>query len=183
MSFCGKINFASALAARAKSHTKNPMSRPRLMGLLLALITLLAYWPVARNSFVSYDDNDYVTENHIVQKGLTWPGVKWAFTTGYACNWHPVTWLSHMLDCEWFGLNAGAHHSVNLLFHAANAVLLFLLLLRLTQELWPSAFVAALFAWHPLHVESVAWISERKDVLAHSLRCCRCWPTCATRKV
>ena len=142
------------------------MSRPRLIGLLLALITLLAYLPVARNGFVNYDDNDYITENRVVQKGLTWAGVKWAFTTGHASNWHPVTWLSHMLDCEWFGLNAGAHHSVNLLFHAANAVLLFLLLFRLTQELWPSAFVAALFAWHPLHVESVAWISERKDVLS-----------------
>jgi protein O-mannosyl-transferase len=184
---------------RAKSHTKNPMSRlrgrsqncenqescpgnpgaafqrkhfgavkarPRLIGLLLALITLLAYWPVAHNGFVNYDDNDYVAENHVVQNGLTWAGVKWAFTTGFACNWHPVTWLSHMLDCGVFGLNAGAHHSVSLLFHTANAVLVFLLLLRLTQELWPSAFVAALFAWHPLHVESVAWVSERKDVLS-----------------
>jgi tetratricopeptide (TPR) repeat protein len=136
------------------------------MALLLALITLLVYWPVARDSFINYDDNDYVTENRAVQNGLTWAGVKWAFTTGHASNWHPVTWLSHMLDCELFGLNAGAHHSVNLLLHAANAVLLFLLLLRLTQELWPSLFVAALFAWHPLHVESVAWISERKDVLS-----------------
>ncbi len=136
------------------------------MALLLALITLLAYWPVARDSFINYDDNDYVTENRAVQNGLTRAGIKWAFTTGHAGNWHPVTWLSHMLDCELFGLNAGAQHSVNVLFHAANAVLLFLLLLRLTQELWPCLFVAALFAWHPLHVESVAWISERKDVLS-----------------
>jgi tetratricopeptide (TPR) repeat protein len=157
------------------------MSRPRLIGLLLALITLLAYLPVAHNGFLNYDDQVYVTENRVVQNGLTWAGVKWAFTTGHASNWHPVTWLSHMLDCEWFGLNAGAHHSVNLLLHSANAVLLFLLLLRLTSPrpgakagassppagaLWPSAFVAALFAWHPLHVESVAWISERKDVLS-----------------
>ena len=142
------------------------MSRPRLIALLLALITLLAYWPVAHNGFVNYDDNVYVTKNPVVQHGLTWAGVKWAFTTEHSGYWHPVTWLSHMLDCEWFGLNAGAHHSVNLLFHAANTVLLFLLLLRLTRELWPSAFVAALFAWHPLHVESVAWISERKDVLS-----------------
>ncbi len=149
-----------------RQHFGAAKARPRLIGLLLALITLLAYWPVARNGFVNYDDNDYVMENHVVQKGLTWAGVKWAFTTGYACNWHPVTWLSHMLDCEWFGLNAGAHHSVSLLFHTANAVLVFLLLLRLTRELWPSAFVAALFAWHPLHVESVAWIAERKDVLS-----------------
>ena len=166
MPFCGKINFASALAARAKSHTKNPMSRPRLIGLLLALITLLAYLPVARDSFINFDDQVYVTDNRPVQNGLTWAGIQWAFTAGHASNWHPLTWLSHMLDCEWFGLNAGAHHSVNVLFHTANAVLLFLLLLRLTQELWPSLFVAALFAWHPLHVESVAWISERKDVLS-----------------
>ena len=145
---------------------KNPMSRPRLIGLLLALITLLAYWPVAHNGFVNYDDNEYVTENRVVQNGLTWAGIKWAFTTGHASNWHPVTWLSHMLDCELFGLNAGAHHAVSLLWHTANTVLLFLLLLRLTRKLWPSAFVAALFAWHPLHVESVAWVAERKDVVS-----------------
>jgi protein O-mannosyl-transferase len=142
------------------------MSRPRLIGLLLAFITLLAYLPVAHDIFINYDDQVYVTDNRTVQNGLTWAGVKWAFTTGYASNWHPVTWLSHMLDCELFGLNAGALHYVNVLFHTANVVLLFLLLLRLTRELWPGAFVAALFAWHPLHVESVAWISERKDVLS-----------------
>jgi tetratricopeptide (TPR) repeat protein len=153
-------------AAFLRKHFGAAKARPRLMGLLLALITLLAYWPVTRNGFVNYDDNDYVTENRIVQNGLTWVGVKWALTTGHAGNWHPVTWLSHMLDCELFGLNAGAQHYVNILFHAANAVLLFLLLLRLTRELWPSLFVAALFAWHPLHVESVAWIAERKDLLS-----------------
>jgi tetratricopeptide (TPR) repeat protein len=142
------------------------MSRPRLIGLLLALITLLVYLPVARDGFVNYDDQDYVTENSVVQQGLTWTGIKWAFTTGHASNWHPLTWLSHMADCELFALNPGAHHLVNVLFHTANVVLLFLLLLRLTGELWPVAFVAALFAWHPLHVESVAWISERKDVLS-----------------
>ena len=142
------------------------MSRPRLIGLLLALITLLVYLPVARDGFVNYDDQDYVTENSVVQQGLTWTGIKWAFTTGHASNWHPLTWLSHMADCELFALNPGAHHLVNVLFHTANVVLLFLLLLRLTGALWPGAFVAALFAWHPLHVESVAWISERKDVLS-----------------
>jgi tetratricopeptide (TPR) repeat protein len=142
------------------------MSRPRLIGLLLALITLLAYLPAARDGFVNYDDQDYVTENSTVQRGLTWPGIKWAFTTSHASNWHPLTWLSHMADCELFALNPGAHHLVNVLFHTANVVLLFLLLLWLTGELWPAAFVAALFAWHPLHVESVAWISERKDVLS-----------------
>ena len=136
------------------------------MGLLLALVTLLVYLPASRDGFVNYDDQDYVTENSVVQKGLTWTGIKWAFTTGHASNWHPLTWLSHMADCELFGLNPGAHHLVNVLFHTVNAVLLLLLLFRMTGALWPAAFVAALFAWHPLHVESVAWISERKDVLS-----------------
>jgi tetratricopeptide (TPR) repeat protein len=153
-------------AAFLRKHFGAAMSRPRPIGLLLALITLLAYWPVTHDGFIIYDDQDYVTNNRVVQNGLTWAGVKWAFTTGHASNWHPVTWLSHMLDCELFSLNAGAQHSVNVLFHTANAVLLLLLLFRLTGALWPSAFVATLFAWHPLHVESVAWISERKDVLS-----------------
>ncbi|MGA2788910.1 MAG: hypothetical protein ABSF60_15425, partial [Verrucomicrobiota bacterium] len=141
-------------------------ARPRLMGLLLALVTLLVYLPTSRDAFINYDDQDYITENPVVQNGLTWTGIQWAFTTGHASNWHPVTWLSHMTDCELFGMNAGAQHYVNVLFHTANAVLLLLLLFRLTGALWPSVFVAALFAWHPLHVESVAWISERKDVLS-----------------
>jgi tetratricopeptide (TPR) repeat protein len=142
------------------------MSRPRVVGLALALVTLLVYLPVTRDNFLNYDDDDYVTENQVVQNGLTWTGIEWAFTTGRASNWHPVTWLSHMTDCELFRLNPGGHHFVNVLFHAANTMLLFILLLRLTGALWPSAFIAALFAWHPLHVESVAWISERKDVLS-----------------
>ncbi|MGA2241532.1 MAG: tetratricopeptide repeat protein [Verrucomicrobiota bacterium] len=142
------------------------MSHPRLIGLLLVLITLLVYLPASRDGFVNYDDQDYVTENSVVQKGLTWTGIKWAFTTGHASNWHPLTWLSHLADCELFGLNPGAHHLVNVLFHTANVVLLLVLLLRLTDKLWLAAFIAALFAWHPLHVESVAWISERKDVLS-----------------
>ncbi len=142
------------------------MFRPRFIGLLLALITLLAYLPVAHDDFLEYDDNEYVTENPAVRNGLTWTAIQWAFTTQHACNWHPLTWLSHMADCELFGLNPGAHHVVNALFHAMNAALLFGLLFRLTGALWPAAFIAALFAWHPLHVESVAWISERKDVLS-----------------
>ncbi len=105
-------------------------------------------------------------DNLIVQNGLTLAGVKWAFTTGYLCNWHPLTWLSHMTDCALFGVNAGAHHLVNVLFHSANVALLFILMLRLTKYIRPSILIAALFAWHPLHVESVAWISERKDVLS-----------------
>ncbi|MES1180725.1 MAG: hypothetical protein ABUL66_02560, partial [Verrucomicrobiota bacterium] len=142
------------------------MSRPRLVALLLALATLLVYLPVTRNGFVNFDDGDYVTGNRLVKDGLTWAGIRWAFTTFHASNWHPLTWLSHMLDCQLFGLSPGAHHCVNVLWHAANTVLLFVLLLRLTSSLWPSAFVAALFAWHPLHVESVAWVAERKDVLS-----------------
>jgi protein O-mannosyl-transferase len=141
------------------------MAQPRLICLLLALFTLLLYLPVWQHGFIVYDDNLYVTENRMVQHGLSWAGVKWAFATLHASNWHPVTWLSHMLDFELFGANAGAHHLVNVVFHVANTLLLFLLLCRLTVSLWASALVAALFAWHPLHVESVAWIAERKDVL------------------
>ena len=97
---------------------------------------------------------------------MTWDGVKWAFDAWHSSNWHPLTWLSHMLDCQVFGLNAGAHHLVNVALHVANTLLLFLLVFRMTKALWPAAIVAALFAWHPLHVESVAWIAERKDVLS-----------------
>lgn len=145
---------------------QNPVSRPRFIALLLALITLTVYLPVVRDSFSGFDDNQYVTENHIVQNGLTGDGIKWAFTTSRTGNWHPLTWISHMLDCELFGLNSGAQHYVNVLFHTANTVLLLLWLFQATRALWPSACIAALFAWHPLHVESVAWLSERKDVLS-----------------
>lgn len=142
------------------------MSRPRLISLLLLLITIAVYFPVASYDFSIFDDNDYITENVVVQNGLTWSGLQWAFMTGHASNWHPLTWISHMVDGELFGLKPGAHHLVNSVFHAANAVLVFVLLLRLTNAFWPCAFGAALFAWHPLRVESVAWISERKDVLS-----------------
>jgi tetratricopeptide (TPR) repeat protein len=142
------------------------MTHPRLIALLLALVTLLVYLPVRQHGFVVYDDPEYLTDNHLVQAGLTWPGIRWAFTTWHVSNWHPLTWLSHMADCELFGLQAGAHHLVNVLLHAANTALLFVLLWRLTGGRWAAAMVAALFAWHPLRVESVAWISERKDVLS-----------------
>jgi tetratricopeptide (TPR) repeat protein len=124
------------------------------------------YWPVHNHQFVNYDDNVYVTENQTIHSGPTWQNIKWAFTTGYASNWHPLTWLSHMVDCRLFGVSAPAHHIVNLLFHIANTLLLLIVLNRMTKQLWPSAFVAALFALHPLHVESVAWVAERKDVLS-----------------
>jgi protein O-mannosyl-transferase len=140
--------------------------RVRAVALLLGLVTLLVYLPVRRHGFIELDDADYVADNAMVQAGLTWAGVTWAFTTGHASNWHPVTWLSHQLDAELFGPGATGPHLVNALLHAANAVLLFLLLRRLTGSTGRSVVVAALFALHPLHVESVAWIAERKDVLS-----------------
>jgi protein O-mannosyl-transferase len=142
------------------------MTRPRVLALLLVLMTVAAYLPVRQCGFLAYDDQLYVTDNPMVRAGLTSAGIKWAFMTAHADNWHPLTWLSHMTDCELFGLRPGAHHLVNVLFHAVNAALLFLLLLRATGAMWPAAFVAAMFALHPLHVESVAWVSERKDVLS-----------------
>lgn len=134
--------------------------------LALALVTIGVYSQVIGFDFVNYDDPDYVTANKMVRAGLTPGGIIWAFTHFYAGNWHPLTWISHMLDCQIFGEHAGWHHLVNVLLHAANAVLLFILLERLTGARWRSALVAALFALHPLHVESVAWIAERKDVLS-----------------
>jgi len=132
----------------------------------LTLMTLAVYWPVNSHDFINYDDDEYVTENPHVQKGFTAESIRWAFTTGYAANWHPLTWLSHMLDCQFFRLDAGRHHLVNVLLHIANTLLLFAVFRRMTGAIWPSAFVAAAFAVHPLHVESVAWIAERKDVLS-----------------
>jgi tetratricopeptide (TPR) repeat protein len=133
---------------------------------VLALATIIAFEPVRNNAFVTYDDDSYVTKNPQVQAGLTWSSIIWAFTEFHAANWHPLTWLSHMLDCELFGPNPFGHHLTNLLFHLANTLLLFWVLKRMTGALWQSAFVAAAFALHPLHVESVAWVAERKDVLS-----------------
>jgi tetratricopeptide (TPR) repeat protein len=124
------------------------------------------YWPVRNHEFLHYDDDVYVTKNPDVQSGLSWQGVKWAFTTGHASNWHPLTWLSLMLDCWLFGVKPGPMHIVNVFFHVANTILLFIVLSRMTKSVWQSAFIAGLFALHPLHVESVAWVAERKDVLS-----------------
>ncbi len=137
-----------------------------LICLILAGLTLAAYWPVAHCDFVEIDDFDYVKANPHVLTGLTWENVLWAFRTGHSSNWHPVTWLSLMLDVELFGSGPEALHLVNLLFHGVNGILLFAFLKRATGALWRSAAVAGLFALHPLHVESVAWIAERKDVLS-----------------
>ena len=134
--------------------------------IILAIATFAIYWQVGNHEFISFDDDDYVTENRYVQDGLTLKGIVWAFSEPHAHNWHPLTWLSHMLDCQLFGLKPGRHHLVNLFFHVANTLLLFLIFRRMTNALWQSAFVAGLFALHPLHVESVAWVAERKDVLS-----------------
>jgi tetratricopeptide (TPR) repeat protein len=137
-----------------------------LICLLLAVITFAAYASVANCVFVAFDDRNYIIGNLDIQQGFSWHSIKWAFSSFYSNNWHPVTWLSHMLDYRFYGLDPSEPHLVNLAFHIANAVLLFLLLDNLTTKLWPSVFVALLFAIHPMHVESVAWVSERKDLLS-----------------
>lgn len=132
---------------------------------LIAIASLLAYLPVLRNGFVNLDDPAYLTQNSHVRTGVSWKNVQWALTSTEAANWHPLTWLSHMLDCQIFGLNAAGHHAVSAIFHAVNAVLLFVLLQKATQLPWRSFFVAAIFSLHPLNVETVAWASERKSLL------------------
>src|SRR6266478_3782628 len=142
------------------------LKRPGIVCFLLAMTTFVVYLPVANHDYVNYDDADYVTANPHVQGGLKWENVMWALGAGHASNWHPLTWLSHMLDWQLFGKDPGPQHLVNVLFHVANAVILFLLLRQMTRAHWPSALVAALFALHSFHCESGAWISERKDVLS-----------------
>jgi len=132
----------------------------------LTAIVWMVFGQTLHHEFVSYDDDHYVTGNPIVQKGLTLEGFRWALTYAGIGHWHPLTWLTHMLDCQFYGLNAGGHHFTNVLLHTAAVILLFLVLRRMTGLLWRSAFVAAVFAIHPLRVESVAWIAERKDVLS-----------------
>jgi hypothetical protein len=133
---------------------------------LLVLVTMALYWPAMRCDFVNYDDADYVTANVQVQKGLAWEGIKWACLNPVCCNWHPLTVWSHMLVYQVFGLNSWGHHLTNVLLHALNAALVFALLQQMTGARWRSLLVAALFAVHPLRVESVAWVAERKDVLS-----------------
>ncbi|HEX4342864.1 MAG TPA: tetratricopeptide repeat protein [Verrucomicrobiae bacterium] len=149
-----------------KSGFLEVVSRPTFICLMLALVTVVLYRKVLGFDFIDYDDNLYVVNNEHVQRGLSWSNVSWAFHTTELASWYPLMWLSFMLDVTLFGRGAAGPHFVNLLFHAANAVLLFLTLLRLTDAKWRSAMVAALFALHPLHVESVAWVAERKDVLS-----------------
>ena len=143
------------------------LKRPDLVILLgLAVITFGIYAQVIGHQFITLDDPTYIQENPMVNRGVTLAGLAWAFTTFHAANWHPLTWISHMIDCQLFGTNAGGHLLVNALIHAANTLLVFWFLLRTTHARWPSALVAALFALHPLHVESVAWAAERKDTLS-----------------
>jgi len=163
---------------RVNAPSSSPCRRWQILACaFLVLATLAVYWPARHFKFVAYDDDNYVYNNPTVRAGLTWTGVEWSFVDRQANNWHPLTWISHMLDCQIFGLNAGGPHMVNVAFHCANAALLFLLLQSLTRRdvetpsppsdvFWRNLFVAALFALHPLRVESVAWISERKDVLS-----------------
>lgn len=147
--------------------TRRPANLPiRMLALLIMLAALVAYIPVLRAGFVNYDDNDYVTANRMVGEGLSASTAAWAFTTFHAANWHPVTWLSHQLDTTIYGNRPWGHHLTSVLLHAANSALLFVLLCSMTGCMWRSAFVAGLFALHPLHVESVAWVAERKDVLS-----------------
>jgi len=161
-----KVSAPALEPSRSRWH-----ARPQLIiAALLVLAIVGVYAQVTKFDFVSVDDFEYVRDNYVVNDGLSWEGFKWSFTHNVAGNWHPVTMLSHMLDCQIYGVVPGAHHYTAVLLHISNTLLLFFLLLRMTRKqtnsLWPSAFIATLFALHPLHVESVAWISERKDVLS-----------------
>jgi len=137
-----------------------------LIAALLIVSSLVAYSLILDNGFVNYDDNKYIVENNHIKSGINTESVKWAFTTLYFGYWHPLTWLSHMLDWNLFGANASGHHLINLLLHIGTVLLLFFFMFRTTKQIWPSAFVSALFTLHPLRVESVAWAAERKDVLS-----------------
>src|SRR5437762_9257988 len=152
---------------------KSPLKKGPSLGfasfyacLALVAITWLVFGQTLQHDFVDFDDNVYVYQNPVIKRGLSVDGVLTAFTHPHARNWHPLTTISHMLDCQLYGLNAGGHHFTNVALHTIAVLLLFRVLRGTTGALWPSALVAALFAIHPLHVESVAWLSERKDVLS-----------------
>ena len=157
---------AAALAAQSEIGNRKSQIPWWLMAALLVLGTIALYWPATSHDFVNYDDEDYVTSNLLVQKGLTFEGIQWVLVNPVCRNWHPLTMCSHMLDCQLFGLKPWGHHLTSVLLHALNAGLVFALLRLMTGATWRSLLVAALFALHPLRVESVAWVSERKDVLS-----------------
>jgi protein O-mannosyl-transferase len=133
---------------------------------VLSILVFAIYWQATGFSFINLDDSQYIYENPAVMSGLNWESVRWAFKAFHSANWHPLTWLSHMLDVQLFGANAGGHHAVNVMLHVVNSILAFAVFRKLTGSFWRSAIVAALFAVHPAHVESVAWVAERKDVLS-----------------
>ena len=137
-----------------------------LIVIFLIVASFIAYGQILGNGFVNFDDHSYITENSHIKSGITPESIKWAFTSVFHSNWHPLTLLSHMLDWSLFGANASGHHLINLLLHIGSVLFLFFFLNKTTRSLWSSAFVAALFALHPLRVESVAWAAERKDVLS-----------------
>src|SRR5215472_12035811 len=142
------------------------MRLPAAIAALLFLGVLSLYLPTLNSTFINYDDPAYVTKNPQVLQGLSWPNINWAFRTTMEANWHPVTWISHMADVQMFGASPRGAHAVNVFFHALNVVLLFFILYQWTRNLPRSALVAALFAFHPLNVECVAWIAERKSLLS-----------------
>ena len=144
----------------------SPQKQILFVYIALAVVTLAIFWQVNQYGFVNFDDDVYVTTNSHVQSGITLGEFCWAFSTTYADFWHPLTWLSLMFDYQLHGLNAGGYHLTNVILHIMSVLLLFWLFNRMTGAIWRSAFIAALFAFHPLHVESVAWIAERKDVLS-----------------
>ena len=162
-----KLASASPSGGGRDACATRTLERPDLLILLgLAVVTFGIYAQLIGHRFITFDDPTYIQENPMVNRGVTLAGLAWAFTTFHAGNWHPLTWIAHMIDSQLFGMIAGGHLLVNALIHAANTLLLFWFLLRTTHARWPSALVAALFALHPLHVESVAWASERKDTLS-----------------
>ena len=166
-----KAHAERSSATVSRGSGSRPAARPdrwTVLGvcIFLAAITFAVFGQTLGYDFVNYDDGEYVYINPFVQQGLTWEGFRWALTYGNIGHWHPLTWLSHMLDCQLYGLNPGGHHLTNVLLHTAAVILLFLVLRRMTGFLWRSVFVAAVFAIHPLRVESVAWVAERKDVLS-----------------
>ena len=166
MASADNVDQQTAISEPVSSPPVATFVRPIWLCVVLVLITVALYYPVHQHPFINYDDNDYVYENQQVRSGLSWTTIKWAFTTSTASNWHPLTWLSHATDYQLFGGNPAGHHDVNLLFHAIDVVLLFWVLLRATGSPGRSFMVAALFAVHPINVESVAWVAERKTILS-----------------
>src|SRR5437868_14244368 len=157
----------SHLVSPSAALRQSPSRLTLLLAFLLAAGNFALYAPAISNGFVNYDDPDYVTQNSHVLQGITWPNIIWAFgTDNPAANWHPLTWISHMLDVQWCGLQPAGHHFTNVLLHSAGVALLFLAIALGTSRIWPSAAVAAMYALHPLNVEAVAWVAERKAVLS-----------------